>query len=677
MKLLTTLFAVLLFLGCDEKSQSAQSCGDGVIDVGEDCDGAELGGSSCLSLGYNGGTLSCDNDCHFILSECEGAGSCGDGLVQTEYGEECEPGVSTESCEELNLGTGTATCDGSCHYDYSGCTAVPVCGDGDIEGAEECEGSNLNSATCQSLGYYGGTLTCNTLCYFDVSHCREFGRCGDGIMHTEEGEECEVGDLQGATCESMGHEYGGELACNDECQFDLSGCLGWCGDGLIQENFHEQCDDTEFDGVTCENLGFYGGEIACSAECQLDASDCESFGQCGDGIIQGSYGENCDGTNLGVMMCEDFGFLQGGMLLCSDCEFDDSYCNRFETIAAGVYYSCGLNNDGAAYCWGSNSQGKLGDGTTDSRAAPTMVEGGITFASLSTGQDHTCGLTAAGTAYCWGDNNSGQLGNGTTTDSAAPVLVSGGLTFTSISVGGSHTGGVTASGNGYCWGANGYGQIGSTAAVIHQVTPIEISGGYSFSSVQAGGYHSCGLTTGGAALCWGSNLAGQLGDGTTTDSDTPVTVSGGIVFTDVWASLYRHSCGLTAAGVAYCWGWNDNGELGDGTTTSRSVPTAVSGGYTFTSISPGSDHSCGLMAGGVAYCWGRNAYGQIGDGTTQYRFVPTPVSGGLNFASLNAGGYHTCGLTAAGVAYCWGSNDEWECGAQGSNLYVPTAVSPF
>jgi alpha-tubulin suppressor-like RCC1 family protein len=223
--------------------------------------------------------------------------------------------------------------------------------------------------------------------------------------------------------------------------------------------------------------------------------------------------------------------------------------------------------------------GQLGDGTTTDRSLPVLVAGGVSFAAVSTGFRHTCAVTDAGAAYCWGLNSSaGQLGDGTETDRSSPVLVAGGLEVAAVSAGDFHTCGVTAAGAAYCWGANGDGQLGD-GTTTSRSTPVRVVGDVSFATMSAGGFHTCGATAAGAAYCWGGNV-GQLGDGTTTSQSGPVRVAGDVSLAAVHAggsgqALGYHTCGLTAAGVAYCWGQNARGQLGDGTRTNRSTPVPV------------------------------------------------------------------------------------------------------
>ena len=248
----------------------------------------------------------------------------------------------------------------------------------------------------------------------------------------------------------------------------------------------------------------------------------------------------------------------------------------------------------------------------------------LTFAAVSTSYYHTCGLTTAGAAYCWGDNSNGQLGDGTTTNRLTPGLVTGGVSFAAVSAGRYHTCGVTAAGAAYCWGTNGNGQLGDGTSGDIRSSPGLVAGGVSFGGVSAGAFHTCGVTAVGAAYCWGYNGQGRLGDGTETDHFTPGLVAGGVSFAAVSAGG-GYTCGVTTAGAAYCWGFNIYGALGDGTTTTRLSPGLVAGGVTFAAVSAGGGHTCGITAAGAAYCWGENSNGQLGDGTTINRLTPVRV----------------------------------------------------
>ncbi len=303
----------------------------------------------------------------------------------------------------------------------------------------------------------------------------------------------------------------------------------------------------------------------------------------------------------------------------------------------------------------------------------------LVFASVSAGGFHTCGVTTDGDAYCWGWNGWGQLGNNTASvgPGTTPDPVAGGLTFTSVSAGGFHTCGVTTDGTTYCWGRNEDGQLGNPAA--GHTTPAAVSRGLTFVSVSAGGFHTCGVTTDGTTYCWGRNEDGQLGndDVDLLSRATPDLVAGGLIFESVDAGL-THSCGLTTDGTAYCWGGNLNGELGIGSADAahHTTPEAVSGGLALASVSTHFVHNCGVGTDGVTYCWGGNFGGQLGNGTTIDATAPVAVSGALSFALVSAGRLYTCALTTEGTGYCWGGNGDGKLG-NGSlaDISVPGAVS--
>ena len=355
---------------------------------------------------------------------------------------------------------------------------------------------------------------------------------------------------------------------------------------------------------------------------------------------------------------------------------DPSVTQSFIAVSAGSSHTCGVTAAGTAYCWGENPFGQLGDGTTTERLTPAPVAEVASFVDVSAlGARHTCGLTAAGAAYCWGQNQYGQLGDGSTTSRLTPVPVAGGLSFVALSAGTLHTCGVTAAGAAYCWGGNTNGQLGDEPVQpSDRLTPSPVAGGLTFASVSARRFYSCGVTVEGAAYCWGDNEDGQLGDGTTDQRLTPARVAGSVNFTSLSAGGL-HTCGLTAPGVVYCWGSNPFGQLGDGTTTQRSTPVQVASQVSFTAVSAGGSATCGLAAAGATYCWGDNGFGQLGEGTTTQQMTPVPVAGELSFAVLSAGGSHACGLAAAGIAYCWGSN---RFGALGdgttTDRHMPTRV---
>lgn len=296
--------------------------------------------------------------------------------------------------------------------------------------------------------------------------------------------------------------------------------------------------------------------------------------------LTAGWDHNCGLTASGTAHC--WGFSGLGQL--GDGGFGDGLTpvavaggHTFQALEAGGYHTCGVTTAGAVYCWGTNYAGQLGDGTITPSPVPVRVvtPGVLAFASVSAGGSHTCAVTTTGAAYCWGANRTGKLGNGSTEQSVVPVAVSGGLTFAAVSASDNHTCAVTTGGAAYCWGSNFTGQLG-TGSIIDSSVPVAVTGGLTFSAVTAGGFHTCGVTTTGTAFCWGNNLFGQLGDGSTTDRSVPGAVSGGLALAGL-STGEDHSCGVTIGSVAYCWGRNESGQLGTGTTIDSNVPVKVEG----------------------------------------------------------------------------------------------------
>jgi alpha-tubulin suppressor-like RCC1 family protein len=329
-------------------------------------------------------------------------------------------------------------------------------------------------------------------------------------------------------------------------------------------------------------------------------------------------------------------------------------------ITAGNDHTCALTPGGGAKCWGRNEYGQLGDGTLAGHWIPAYVSGlsrGV--GAISANQFHTCALTTAGGVKCWGNNSSGRLGDGTTETRLSPVDVSG-LTIgvAAISAGTSHTCALTTGGGAKCWGDNSAGQLGD-GAPFFTLSPVDVSGLSSgVAAITAGGEHTCALTTSGGVKCWGRNASGQVGDGTRTNRLTPVDVSGLSSGIKAITAGGKHTCALTTGGGVKCWGDNAAGQLGDGTTETRLSPVDVKGLTSgVAAISAGSSHTCALTTGGRVRCWGNNESGRLGDGTTDYRLAPVNVKGLTGGVAAIAGGIsHTCAITTSGAAQCWGNN---------------------
>ena len=389
-------------------------------------------------------------------------------------------------------------------------------------------------------------------------------------------------------------------------------------------------------------------------------------------------------------------------------------------ISAGGVHTCLLATPGEVACWGSNASGLLGNGTMiDQSTTPVDVNGLVDGAAgISAGFFHTCAVTEVGGVMCWGNNFIGQIGDGTTFDRSLATNVCADAAcltplrgIAAIAVGSSHTCALTTTSSVKCWGANGGGQLGN--GTINHSYPVEVCSDEActgsltgVAAVATGGSHSCALTTDGGVLCWGGNNSGQLGDGTTENRSYPVAVSGldsGVI---AITAAGIHSCALLAGGTVQCWGSNEFGQLGNGThgdgdfdtidssltpssVCSETIPPGFCGG-TLTdvaAIDAGSSHTCAMTTSGSVQCWGSNEFGQLGDGTSgdgdpetldNVRTSPADVctppvfapagphsTAGLSgfctapltdVTAVSAGAQHTCALTIAAVPTCWGRN---------------------
>lgn len=362
----------------------------------------------------------------------------------------------------------------------------------------------------------------------------------------------------------------------------------------------------------------------------------------------------------------------------------------WKQVSASGSHTCAIASNNAAYCWGSNYYGQLGNNSTSPSSSPVRVNASLvsTFKTISAGTGYTCAIALNDMAYCWGGNNFGQLGDNSNNQSLVPVKVNVDSlsvpTFKSISANTNHTCAITTGGAAYCWGDNGYsGRLGNNST-DPSLVPVQVSTSLvsTFKSISAGTFHTCAIATSGAAYCWGYNNSGQLGDNSTSDRSTPYLVHQALVstFTSISAGI-NHTCAIATSGVAYCWGGGGDGEFGNGLTNNSSVPVLVNSpsSLTFKSITAGANHTCAIMSDNTAYCWGYNGDSQLGDNSTQRRLIPTQVNTSLvsTFKSISAvSGSHTCAIANDSMAYCWGWNDDGQLGDGTSDINrpVPTLV---
>lgn len=352
----------------------------------------------------------------------------------------------------------------------------------------------------------------------------------------------------------------------------------------------------------------------------------------------------------------------------------------FTMVAPGERHTCARATNNAIYCWGRNAFGQLGIGTksaTTPSLVPVKVLGGLSFKAVHSGGNHSCGITQDDRAFCWGAGGEGQLGNFAGTDSPVPVEIVN-QKWATLGLEEDASCGITLQGVTMCWGENNRGQLGD-GTVLPKLGPTLVSGNHTFTSLgRFGGNeddHKCAIETNGSLWCWGENQFGEIGDGTSgIDRLIPTLVGNGYKFS---AQGDRASCAITVTGIAQCWGENTTGRIGDGTVVSKSVPTPVTTTQTFVAIGVGQLHVCAMNADGVAFCWGSNVKGLLGDGTTANSLVPVAVAGGNVFSDVRTGESHSCGVRRDGKILCWGNNQDGRLGDNSlTDRSVPTLIAP-
>jgi alpha-tubulin suppressor-like RCC1 family protein len=380
------------------------------------------------------------------------------------------------------------------------------------------------------------------------------------------------------------------------------------------------------------------------------------------------------------------------------------------SITTGGSHACLLTSAGEIYCWGNDIYGQLGSSNT-TNGRPILVNNINQSVAVVAGTSHTCTILNNGSIKCWGGNNYGQLGNGNNQNYDYPVSLSGTHTIQSalserdfdgnsiinifqlkenldlkarsLGTGGGHTCSILENGSIACTGYNYEGQLGAGNGNVDQSKPILaiLGNGVTANHVVAGYAHSCAILDNGSTKCWGDNYMGQLGDGTYTDRTTPTLIGLSRDAVDISASIGRHTCAILDNGSLYCWGYGTDGQLGDGTASTRNSPTFIDIGSNRTAvdISTGYSHTCTILDNGSVKCWGDNSKGQLGDGTLSQRTTPTLVTNlGGNAISLSLGDRSTCALLDSGIVKCWGRNDMGQLGdGTTTDKTSPTQVASF
>lgn len=586
-----------------------------------------------------------DEVCGLTAPNVCGCGPESDELFCARLARDCGPVTAPDNC-------GAARAVSSCGT----CSAPRTCG-AIAPGQCGCV-AEADAVFCSRLGKNCGTLTGVDNCGAarTVTSC---GTCapGDTCGGVSPNSCACVNETDAALCARRGQSCG-QLTSFDNCGLTrtISSCGTCVGPQTCGAVVANQCGCVgESDAALCARQGQSCGPVTAVDNCGVT----RALTSCGACVPPPNATASC---NAGTC---DF-TCSGTLRRCGN-----ACCDVVTSVSAGSARTFALDQSGLGTVWGAPHLGDNGDGGM--RTLPTPLVGLSGATQLRAGTSMGCGLGTGG-MFCWGENANGQLGDGTTTRRLTPTPVLGLSTgVTAIAPGEWHSCAIVGGGV-KCWGNHQFGQVGDGTTVAQRNSPVNVTGLTSGAAfVAVGRRHSCAALGDGGVRCWGMNAQGAVGDGTTSNRNAPVVVSGLPGPAIAVAAGDGFSCALLAvSGQVHCWGANAGGALGDGTTAQRTIAGPVSALAGVVQISAGSAHACAVTGGGAALCWGLNGAGQVGDGTSANKLTPVPVTGlGANVAGVSAGENHTCAILTDGSLRCWGGNGS---GQLGTGSTVPSLV---
>lgn len=364
----------------------------------------------------------------------------------------------------------------------------------------------------------------------------------------------------------------------------------------------------------------------------------------------------------------------------------------YSYVSNSYLHSCGLTDSWIVKCWGKNTNGQLGDGTTVAQPQPKIIDSSNRYISIITANSYdllmgryssTCGITTTGVLKCWGSNNFGNLGDGTTTNRTSPVIIDSGTSYIKIQTNALTTCGITSANKLKCWGNNGFGQIGN-GTTVQNPSPQLIDSSTNYSDIFvppatcfAGScmFSVCGITTANDLKCWGYNMSGVVGDGTTATKTSPVLIDSGNKYSKIFIDVNSTAYGIMTNGALKAWGSNSSYQIGDGTNTTKLTPTLIDSGTSYRTLYSNFSTVCGITSQNYLKCWGSNSSGQAGVGsiaTTQS--VPALVDGTTEYDDVTISGSSVCGLQKSKKLKCWGDNSYGQTNNNTYNMYFPKNI---
>jgi hypothetical protein len=635
-------------------------------------------GASCQNLA-NGFTCACPPGftgatCQTNIDDCAGSpclngGGCTDGL--NSYTCACPPGFAGANCQTNINECAPAPCQNG-----------GVCTDG------------VNSYSCACPAGFTGTDCEININDCATAPCVNGGTCVDGVNSYSCG--CPAG-FTGVNCQinlddCVGNGCQNGSTCLDGVAAYTCSCPPGFNGALCQTNIDDCAGAPCLNGGSCSD-GFFSYTCACPAgftgtNCEIDINDCagapcQNAGICVDGVntytcqcpagLTGATCQTPSGTCSDLLQNQDETGVDCGGATCAPCAAAQL------RLALGTSITCLDNTDGTASCFGANSHGQLGNGTTADATTLVTVSGLSSVLNVDPGYLHSCAALASGAVKCWGGNADGELGTGAGSgDALTPQSVPGISTAVAVSAGVFHTCALLGDGSVQCWGYNAYGEVGN-GTYTEATTPVPVIGLTMATRVAVNYNVSCALLAGGSVQCWGDNSYAQLGNAGYDYATTPVPVSGISTAADLAVGVY-HACALLSGGQIMCWGYNSYGEVNNGVPGNNLTPVQVSGIGAAVAVAAGNMFTCALLPTGTVKCWGSNYTGQLGDGTFTDSATPVTVSGISTAVAIAAGDQHACALLADGSVRCWGENVSGELGdgnhQTSSNVPVDAILTP-
>ncbi len=686
----------------------ATHCTDGIQDGGET--GVDCGGTCAPCADGMGCKVPADCTSGYCVGGPPGTCTACTTDLECAAGDYCDTTTAGGTCTPMQPDAKPCTSADQCTSGY--CADGVCCNVGCVGTCVGCTMAHTGLADGTCGDYSVGTTAPAGQCPTSATlPCGNDGRCGANAVC----EQTATGTACGTTCLSATettNQCNGSGACagvtstacpgNLECASNTS-CLGSCASDAgcaagFWCNTSGTCIAKGAPGATCTAVdqctsGFCVDGFCCNAACN---SACEACAGSLTGTTSGTCAPAINGTadprgicattaqtscgtdgNCTAGACADWPSGTNCTTVCTAGTETLAACNGTGTCAAGASKACSPYVCGAGTC----KTGCMAD--SDCIAGDYCWLGACVKDSiLAAGPSsyHACVLTTSGAVQCWGYDIAGQLGNNAEGLSALPVAVVGlSSGVTAIALGDRHTCALIG-GAVQCWGDQTYGQLGNgVTSTTPALVPVAVMGlPAGIVAITAGGYHTCAVTATGGVLCWGFNDEGQLGNNTTTNSAAPVPVMGLSSGVAALSGGETHTCALTTGGGVQCWGAGVNGELGNNLSTNSSVPVNVTGlGSGVAAIATGENHTCALTTAGGVQCWGQNTFGELGNGTTTGSGLPVNVTGlSSGVVTMITGSYHTCAVTTAGAVKCWGDNSSGQLGNDTmTNSSLPVTVT--